>query len=115
METSGVDRTTVLHAAIDLVRRGGTLSLSGVYRRALSPMPQLTLFDKQIQLRMGQCNVRSWTDDLPPLVEDSADPLGTDDLVTHRLSLESAAEAYEMFQQETNGCIKVVLDRNAKR
>ena len=114
METSGIDRTAVLHAAIDLVRRGGTLSLSGVYGGALSPMPLLTLFDKQIQLRMGQCNVRRWTDDLLPLVEDSADPLGVDDLVTHRLPLESAPEAYEMFQQKTDGCIKVVLDPNAE-
>ncbi|MFE1083799.1 zinc-dependent alcohol dehydrogenase [Brevibacterium sediminis] len=114
METGGIDRTAVLHAAIDLVRRGGTLSLSGVYGGALSPMPLLTLFDKQIQLRMGQCNVRSWTDDLLPLVESSEDPLGVDDLVTHRLPLESAPEAYEMFQRKTDGCIKVVLDPNAE-
>ena len=79
-----------------------------------SPMPMLTLFDKQIQMRMGQCNVRTWTDDLLPLVEDSADPLGVDDLVTHRLPLESAPEAYEMFQQKKDGCIKVVLDPNAE-
>src|SRR5690606_19555930 len=102
METGGIDRTAVLHAAIDLVRRGGTLSLSGVYGGMQSPMPMLTLFDKQIQMRMGQCNVLTWTDDLLPLVEDSADPLGVDDLVTHRLPLESAPEAYEMFQQKTD-------------
>ncbi|WP_209323699.1 zinc-dependent alcohol dehydrogenase [Brevibacterium renqingii] len=114
METSGIDRTAVLHAAIDLVRRGGTLSLSGVYGGALSPMPLLTLFDKQIQLRMGQCNVLSWTDDLLPLVESPEDPLGVDDLVTHRLPLDSAPEAYAMFQQKLDGCIKVVLDPSAK-
>ncbi len=109
-ETAGVDRLAVLHGAIDLVRRGGTVSLSGVYGGMADPMPMLTLFDKQIQLRMGQCNVRNWIDDLLPLVEDSADPLGVDDLVTHRLPLESAPEAYEMFQKKTDGCIKVVLD-----
>lgn len=110
METGGVDRTAVLYAASDLVRRGGTLSLSGVYGGQISPMPMLKLFDKQIQMRMGQCNVRSWIDDLLPLVEDSHDPLGVEDLVTHRVPLESAPEAYEMFQKKTDGCIKVVLD-----
>ena len=73
-------------------------------------MPMLELFDKQIQMRMGQCNVRAWIDDLLPLVEDPQDPLGVEDLVTHRLPLESAPEAYDMFQKKTDGCIKVVLD-----
>ena len=109
-ETSGVDRLAVLHGAIDLVRRGGTISLSGVYGGMADPMPMLTLFDKQIRLHMGQCNVKNWIDDLLPLVEDPADPLGVDDLVTHRLPLEAAPEAYEMFQKKTDGCIKVVLD-----
>lgn len=110
MQTAGVDRLQALHTAIDLVRRGGTVSLSGVYGGAASPMPLLTMFDKQLQLRMGQCNVRSWTDQLISLVEDPADPLGTSDLVTHRLPLSQAPEAYEMFQKKQDGCIKVVLD-----
>ena len=110
LETGGVDRLAALHGSIDLVRRGGTVSLSGVYGGQASPMPMLTLFDKQIQLRMGQCNVKTWIDDLLPLVEDPADPLGTEDLVTHRLPLSQAPEAYEMFQKKTDGCIKVVLE-----
>lgn len=110
MEHGGVDRLGALHASIDLVRRGGTVSLSGVYGGQASPMPMLTLFDKQIQLRMGQCNVKKWIDDLLPLVEDSADPLGVDDLVTHRVPLSEAPEAYEKFQKKEDGCIKVVLD-----
>ena len=76
-------------------------------------MPLLTMFDKQIQLRMGQCNVRSWIDDLLPLVEDSADPLGLDDFVTHRMPLSQAPEAYDMFQEKEDGCVKVVLDPTA--
>jgi threonine dehydrogenase-like Zn-dependent dehydrogenase len=109
METAGVDRMTVLHAAIDSVRRGGTVSLSGVYGGTASPMPLLSMFDKQIQLRMGQCNVRRWTDELLPLVEDSADPLGVMDLKTHEVDLDGAAAAYEIFQKKEDGCIKVVL------
>ncbi|WP_114854911.1 alcohol dehydrogenase catalytic domain-containing protein [Brachybacterium sp. YJGR34] len=110
MEHAGVDRLAALHTAIDVVRRGGTLSLAGVYGGAASPMPLLRMFDKQIQLRMGQCNVRAWTDDLLPLVEDPADPLGVGDLVTHRLPLEDAAAGYDLFQRKQDGCIKVVLD-----
>ena len=109
METAGVDRLAVLHAAIDSVRRGGTVSLSGVYGGTASPMPLLTMFDKQIQLRMGQCNVRRWTDELLPIVEDDADPLGVMDLVTHTAGLAEAPELYEMFQKKEDGCIKVVL------
>jgi len=113
MEHAGLDRLAALHSSIDLVRRGGTVSLSGVYGGEASPMPLLTMFDKQIQLRMGQANVRAWIDDLLPLVEDPADPLGVDDLVTHRLPLDDAPGAYEMFQDKTDGCIKVVLDPQA--
>lgn len=113
MEHAGVDRLAVLHDAIELVRRGGTISLSGVYGGQASPMPLLTLFDKQIQLRMGQCNVKRWIDDLLPLVEDSTDPLGVDDLVTHRMPLDQAPEAYEKFQKKEDGCIKVILDPQA--
>ncbi len=110
IETGGIDRMTAMHSAIDLVRRGGTVSLSGVYGGAVSPVPMLTLFDKQIQLRMGQCNVHAWAAELLPIAEDDGDPLGLDDLVTHRLPLSTAADAYEMFQLKTDGCIKVVLD-----
>lgn len=110
METVGIDRLNVLHDAIDLVRRGGTISLSGVYAGAASPMPLLNMFDKQIQLREGQCNVKKWIDDLLPLVEDPSDPLGVDDLVTHRVPLSEGPDAYKKFRDKEDDCIKVVLD-----
>jgi threonine dehydrogenase-like Zn-dependent dehydrogenase len=110
METAGVDRLAALHTSIEAVRRGGTISLSGVYGGQASPMPMLTMFDKQIQMRMGQCNVRHWPDYLLPLVEDDADPLGVMDLVTHRSGLEGAPALYEKFQKKQDGCIKVVLN-----
>ncbi|KIA73848.1 glutathione-dependent formaldehyde dehydrogenase [Arthrobacter sp. MWB30] len=109
METMSVDRLAALHTAVDMVRRGGTISLSGVYGGQADPMPLMTMFDKQIQLRMGQCNVRSWMDDLLPLVEDDADPLGVMNLVTHTGGLDEAPELYEKFQKKQDGCIKVVL------
>jgi threonine dehydrogenase-like Zn-dependent dehydrogenase len=106
----GGDRMTALYTAIDAVRRGGTLSITGVYGGAKDPLPMLQLFDKQITLRMGQANVRRWIPDLLPLVQDPSDPLGVLDLRTHRVPLEKAPEAYRMFQHKDDGCIKVVLD-----
>lgn len=109
IEKAGVDRLAVLHHAIDSVRRGGTISLSGVYGGMVDPMPMMDLFDKQIQLRMGQANVRRWIDDLMPLVEDPADPLDVEGLATHHLPLDDAPRAYEIFQRKQDGAIKVVL------
>jgi threonine dehydrogenase-like Zn-dependent dehydrogenase len=109
MEKVGVDRLSVLHATIDTVRRGGTISLSGVYGGMVDPMPMMDLFDKQIQLRMGQANVRRWIDDLLPLVSGDDDPLGIDDFTTHTMPLEQAPRAYEMFQKKEDGAIKVLF------
>jgi threonine dehydrogenase-like Zn-dependent dehydrogenase len=109
IERAGIDRLSALYACIDSVRRGGTVSISGVYGGALDPMPMMQLFDKQIQLRMGQANVRRWTDDILPLLSGDDDPLGTDDLATHQVPLEEAPAAYEHFQKKEDGTIKVVL------
>ena len=113
-ERIGIDRLGVLHDAIDAVRRGGTVSISGVYGGMVDPMPMMTLFDKQVQLRMGQANVHAWVNQILPLLSDGADPLGIDDLVTHRLPLEQAADAYRMFQRKDDGAIKVVFDPSAR-
>ena len=107
-EKAGVDRLNALYSAIDIVRRGGTVSLSGVYGGQADPMPMLTLFDKQIQLRMGQCNVKRWVGDIMPLLTDD-DPLGVDTFATHRLPLEQAPGAYRSFQEKRDGHVKVLL------
>ena len=109
MKRAGVDRLTALHDALQVVRRGGTVSLAGVYVGEVDPMPMRSMFDKQVTLRMGQCNVKRWVDALMPLVEDPADPLGVTDLVTHRAPLAEAPRLYELFQKKEDGCIKVVL------
>ncbi|MEH0109728.1 zinc-dependent alcohol dehydrogenase [Tersicoccus sp. MR15.9] len=108
-ETIGVDTLTALHTAIDTVRRGGTVSISGVYGGAKDPMNMMMMFDKQVNLRMGQANVRRWTDTLMPLVSDSSDPLGVKDLTTHTGTLDDAADLYKTFQHKDDNCIKVVL------
>ena len=108
-EKGGIDRLSVLHTAIDSVRRGGTISLSGVYGGTADPMPMMDLFDKQIQLRMGQANVKRWIDDIMPLLNGDGDPLGVEDLATHKLPLDQAPHAYEIFQKKEDGAIKILL------
>jgi threonine dehydrogenase-like Zn-dependent dehydrogenase len=112
MTTAGVDRLGALHSAVELVRRGGTISLSGVYGGMADPMPMLRLFDKQIQLRMGQANVHRWVPRILPLLGED-DPLGTQDFATHRLPLSAAPEAYATFQHKQDGMIKVLLQPEA--
>ena len=109
MERAGIDRLEALYAAIDIVRRGGTISLVGVYGGMTDPLPLLTIFDKQIQLRMGQANVKRWADDIMPLLT-NGDPLGVEGFATHRLPLDEAPRAYEMFQKKEDGAVKVLLE-----
>lgn len=109
MKKAGMDRMAVLLAAIDTVRRGGTISIIGVYGGMIDPMPMMTLFDKQIQLRMGQANVKRWIPDIMPLLTETEDPLGVEDLATHRLPLSQGPEAYDMFQNKRDGAIKILL------
>jgi threonine dehydrogenase-like Zn-dependent dehydrogenase len=108
LQKAGVDLLDALYSAIDTVRRGGTISLIGVYGGMADPMPMLTLFDKQVTLRMGQANVKRWVDDLMPLLTDD-DPLGVDSFATHVLPLEEAPHAYKIFQKKQDGAVKVVF------
>jgi threonine dehydrogenase-like Zn-dependent dehydrogenase len=109
MQRAGVDSLSALMLAIDAVRRGGTISIIGVYAGMTNPMPMMTLFDKQVTLRMGQANVKRWVDDIMPLLTRSDDPLGVDSFATHRLPLDEAPRAYEMFQKKEDGAIKVLF------
>ena len=108
MKRAGIDRLHAFYLAIDIVRRGGTISLIGVYGGMADPLPMLTLFDKQIQLRMGQANVRHWSDEIMPLLM-NGDPLGVEEFHSHQLPLEEGPEAYEKFQKKQDGFVKVLL------
>jgi threonine dehydrogenase-like Zn-dependent dehydrogenase len=109
VETAGIDRLAALNTAFAAVRRAGTVSIIGVYGGNADPIPMMDLFDKGVTLRMGQAHVKRWVDDIMPLLTGDDDPLGVDDLVTHRLPLEEAPHAYEIFKHKEDGCIKVVL------
>jgi threonine dehydrogenase-like Zn-dependent dehydrogenase len=109
IQKAGIDRLAALNACIEAVRRAGTISLSGVYGGTADPINMLQLFDKGVQLKMGQAHVKRWIDDLMPLVTDESDPLGVEDLATHKIPLDDAPHGYEIFQKKQDGAIKVVL------
>jgi threonine dehydrogenase-like Zn-dependent dehydrogenase len=108
MTVAGIDRLAALNTALEAVRRGGTVSLSGVYGGATDPLPLMRMFDKQIQLRMGQANVWRWVPDILPILTEG-DPLGVDEFATHRVPLDQAPQAYADFRQKKNGTVKVLL------
>jgi threonine dehydrogenase-like Zn-dependent dehydrogenase len=109
IDRMAVDRLDALHTAMKAVRRGGTVSISGVYGGEVDPMPMMELFDRGVQIRMGQCHVKRWIDEIMPLVLDDSDPLGTQDLATHVLPLADAPHGYDIFQKKQDGCVKVLL------
>ena len=109
MMKAGVDRLEALLTAFDAVRRGGTVSVVGVYGGAADPLPMFQMFDKQVQVRMGQANVRAWTDDILALLNKDEDVLGVETFATHHLSLDEAPDAYETFQKKQDGAVKIVF------
>lgn len=111
IKLAGLDRLAALTSAISATRRGGVVSVSGVYGGMVDPLPMMELFDKGLTLRMGQCNVKRWIADLMPLVLDETDPFGLSGLATHRLTLSEAAEGYRIFDAKSEGCLKVVLNQ----
>jgi threonine dehydrogenase-like Zn-dependent dehydrogenase len=102
------DRLGGLPSCVRSLARGRTLSISDVYVCAVPLVPLGELFDRQVAIRMGQANVRLWSDPIRPLLEDG-NPLGTGELTTHRLPLDAAPEADRLFQRKEDSAIKIVL------
>ena len=109
IDRMAIDRLDALTTCLKAVRRAGTVSVSGVYGGEVDPLPMMEMFDRGITMRMGQCHVKRWIDDIMPLVLDPADPLGTEDLATHLLPLAEAPHGYDIFQKKEDGCVKVIL------
>ena len=88
------------------MRRGGTVSISGVYGGAVDPMPMMQLFDKGIQMRMGQAHVKRWIDEIMPLVTTTTTRSAprTSPPTTSRST--EAPEAYEIFQKKEDGDVQ---------
>ena len=109
MLKAGIDRLEALTTAFDAVRRGGTVSVVGVYGGAADPLPMFSMFDKQLTIRMGQANVRRWTDEILDLLNQDEDVLGVESFATHHVPLEEAPAAYETFQKKEDGAVKIVF------
>jgi threonine dehydrogenase-like Zn-dependent dehydrogenase len=102
-----MDRPTALRQAIQACRKGGTVSIPGVYGGLLDKIPIGAAFAKGLTLRMGQTHVHRYMRPLLALVEKGViDPTF---VVTHILSLDDAPDAYELFKRKEDGCVKVVL------
>jgi threonine dehydrogenase-like Zn-dependent dehydrogenase len=109
IERAAIDRMSALYECFDSVRRGGTVSIVGVYGGMVDPIPMMQLFDKGVQLRMGQAHVKRWVEEILPLVSSEDDPLGTEDLASHKIGIDEVPEAYEKFQKKSEGAIKYVI------
>ncbi|AKK74555.1 dehydrogenase [Chryseobacterium gallinarum] len=98
----------VLEACMSSVRRGGTVSILGVYPVNYDNFKLGQIFDKGITIKAGQCNVHTIIDKLLDYVQSGQVVL--DDIITHRLSLEDVAKGYDIFDKKLDDCVKVVLD-----
>jgi threonine dehydrogenase-like Zn-dependent dehydrogenase len=98
---------TAIGWAIDAVRKGGRVSIVGVYGPPWNLVPIGTAMNKGLTLRMGQCNVRRY---MPRLLEHiQAGRIDARAIITHRLPLEDAPAGYELFADKLDGCVKCVL------
>jgi len=100
-------RPTALQWAIDSVRRGGNISIVGVYGPPFNLMPIGTAMNKGLTMRMGQCNVKRY---MPALLEHiRAGRIDAKAVISHRFPLEGAPDAYRAFEKKTDDCRKCVL------
>lgn len=101
------DRPHVLREAIHTCRKGGTVSVAGVYIGFVDKFPMGPLMNKGLTLRTGQTHVQKY---MPSLLEKIAGgEIDPSFVITHRLKLEDGPVAYKMFRDKEQGCIKVVL------
>lgn len=107
----GTDRPHVLREAIFCCRKGGTISVPGVYIGFVDKIPWGAAMNKGLTFRMGQTHMQKYMRPLLKKIEDGE--IDPSFVVTHRISLESAPKAYEMFRDKKDGCVKVVIDMKA--
>jgi threonine dehydrogenase-like Zn-dependent dehydrogenase len=101
------DRPIALRQAIQACRKGGTISIPGVYAGFLDRFPMGAAFAKALTFKMGQTHVHKYMRSLMEKIEqgkiDSTLP------ITHRLGLQDAADGYQVFDTRPNECVKVVM------
>ena len=97
----------VIELCTEAVRRSGIISVVGVYASPYDNFPIHRIFDKGLTMQFGQAQVHLFIDECFQMVQNGSVVL--DDIITHRLPLEKASDAYDMFKQKTDDCVKVVL------
>lgn len=105
------DRPNVLRQCIQACRKGGTVSIPGVYGGFLDKIPMGAAFAKGLTLKMGQTHVHRYMEPLLERIRNGA--IDPSEIITHRFPLEEAPYAYELFKHKQDHCIKVVLDPTA--
>jgi threonine dehydrogenase-like Zn-dependent dehydrogenase len=109
----GTDRPSALRQAIHACRKGGVVSIPGVYGGFLDKIPFGAAFQKGLTFKMGQTHMMRYMQPLlDRIVSGELDPSF---VITHRLPLEDAPEGYRVFRDKQDGCIKVVLKPNGTR
>jgi len=103
----GTDRAHVLREAIIACRKGGTLSVPGVYVGMLDKVPFGALVNKGLTVKSGQAHVHRYMQTLLEKIE--AGDIDPSFVITHRLKLEDGPAAYEAFRDKKDGCIKVLM------
>jgi len=98
---------SALELCISAVRRGGVVSVVGVYGMSYDAFPLGQIFDKGIKLAFGQAPVQRYIDELIEILQRGEITL--DDIITHNLPLEKAPDAYRIFRDKEDDCVKVVL------
>lgn len=97
----------VIHQAMTAVRRGGFLSVMGIYTTEYDNFPLGQLMDKGVEMWAGQAPVQNYIDQLLQLIESGK--VVTDDIITHTMSLDDAPHGYDIFNKKEDNCVKVVL------
>ncbi len=103
----GTDRPHVLRQAIMCCRKGGTISIPGVYIGFLDKVPMGAAMNKGLTFKMGQTHMHRYMRPLLKKIE--AGEIDPSFVITHRLKLDDAPAAYKTFRDKEDGCIKVVL------
>ena len=101
------DRSSALRQLIRACRKGGTLSISGVYAGFIDKMPMGAIFAKGLTMRGGQAHVHKYLPRLVKLVQEQQ--LDPSFIITHRMNLEDAPQGYRIFNDKEDSCIKIVM------
>ena len=110
MTMLATDRASTLRQVIRCCRKGGIVSIPGVYGGFIDKVPMGAAFNKGLTLKMGQTHVHRYLPKLLQYIENGQ--IDPSFVVTHRVRLEDAPQMYKTFRDKRDGCVKVVMKPN---